>query len=32
MVKFKFFVHCPGYVGGGYENTHLQILLKKQRR
>ena len=22
MVKFKFFVHCPGYVGGGYENTH----------
>lgn len=22
MVIFKFFVHCPGYVGGGYENTH----------
>ena len=22
MVKFKFFVHCKGWVGGGYENTH----------
>ena len=22
MVKFKFFVHCDSWVGGGYENTH----------
>jgi hypothetical protein len=22
MVKFKFFVHCKGMVGGGYHNTH----------
>lgn len=22
MVKFKFFVHCSGWVTGGYENTH----------
>ena len=22
MVKFKFFVHCNSWVGGGYENTH----------
>lgn len=21
MVKFKFFVHCKGWAGGGYENT-----------
>ena len=20
MVKFKFFVHCKGWIGGGYEN------------
>lgn len=22
MVKFKFFVHCKSWIGGGYENTH----------
>ena len=22
MVKFKFFVHCKGRVGGGYSNVH----------
>lgn len=22
MVKFEFFVHCPGWATGGYENTH----------
>ena len=22
MVKFKFFVHCDGWVAGGYENMH----------
>ena len=22
MVKFKFFVHCKGWAGGGYYNTH----------
>lgn len=22
MVKFKFFVHCKGVIGGGYYNTH----------
>lgn len=22
MFKFKFFVHCPGWKNGGYENTH----------
>ena len=22
MVKFKFFVHCKGWIGGGHENTH----------
>ena len=22
MVKFKFFVHCKGWAGGGYYNTY----------
>ena len=22
MIKFKFFVHCKGWAGGGYYNTH----------
>lgn len=22
MVRFKFFIHCDGWIGGGYENTH----------
>ena len=22
MVRFKFFVHCKAWAGGGYENTH----------
>jgi hypothetical protein len=22
MFRFKFFVHCTGWKGGGYENSH----------
>ena len=31
MVKFKFFVHCPGYVGGGYENTNFANSAKEAK-
>ena len=31
MVKFKFFVHCAGYVNGGYENTHFANSAKEAK-
>ena len=32
MVKFKFFVHCAGWVAGGYENTHFANSAKEAKR
>ena len=31
MVKFKFFVHCPGYVNGGYENANFANSAKEAK-
>ena len=31
MVRFKFFVDCPGYVGGGYENTNFANSAKEAK-
>lgn len=32
MVKFKFFVHCGGVPGGGYENAHFASNAKEAHR
>lgn len=32
MVKFKFFVHCDGWINGGYENTHFAENEKEARK
>ena len=29
MYKLRFFVHCNGWVGGGYENVHYFEKLKE---